>query len=446
MNKFLTRKKARAAQLKSELEAVRTMIDIAPQDKLEEHYQRAKELNAELRSVNADIADLIEDNEPIAGGSLPLDDNPAGLDEYGQSERTRVVNAFYNIPVVPGIVRSNAAGQQLGASYALTRAQQADKVLFRSGEAMASKYDTTGIDAEKCLRAAITGDYSRLNDAEKRSVTPSTGGAMLAPEVSSLVIDALRQMDWLTAIQPTFVEMSTAEMKIPNIAALPTAVMHIPGEEEDSSAPTITAATLNAKTIMTVVEVANELLQDAATSQGVILQAATNAIANKLLQQVMYGTGTGAEIKGITTYAAGSFAAAGSQATEKDLFALATRAKTAILKKNGTVNAMLYDPDLEDRLNKRLPTGELVEPSRAFTEIYAAGRAIAHPSIAAGDMAFMQADALFIGTRQGLEIQIDPYSSFNSNNTKFRVIMRADAFANTARMVYYSGITEVEPE
>jgi len=60
-------------------------------------------------------------------------------------------------------------------------------------------------------------------------------------------------------------------------------------------------------------------------------------------------------------------------------------------------------------------------------------------------MLFMQADALFIRMRQTLEVQIDPYSSFNSNNTKFRVIMRADAFANTPRMVYYKGITEAEP-
>lgn len=441
MNKFIEKKKARAAQIKSELESLRTLMDVAPQDKLEEHYQRAKELNAELRSINADLADLM--TEPMYDPS-----NPAGLDADGQSARTRAVNAAYygkQEPGVSDIVRSNAAAQQPGAQTAQTRTRQPDKVLFRSGEDMASKYDTTGIDAEKCLRAAITGDYSKLNEAEKRSVTPSTGGAMLAPEVSSLVIDNLRQVDWITAIQPTFVAMTTAEMKIPNITGLPTAVMHVPGEVENSSDPTITAATLSAKTIMTVVEVANELLQDAATSQGVILQAATNAIANKLLQQVMYGTGTGAEMKGITLYPAAGFAAAGSQAAEKDLFALATRAKTAILKKNGAVNAMLYDPNLEERLNKRLATGELVEPSRAFTELYSAQRVIAHPSIAAGDMVFMQADALFIGMRQSMEVQIDPYSSFNSNNTKFRVIVRADAFANTPRMVYYSGITEAEP-
>lgn len=437
MNNFIEKKKARAAQIKSELEALRTLMDVAPQDKLEEHYQRARELNAELRSVNADLADLMYDQY------APTPSNPAGLDENGQSERTRIINAYEREQEkgIPAIIRSQAASQQVQA-----RAQQSDKVLFRSGEAMANKYNTTGIDAEKCLRAAITGDYSKLNEAETRSVTPSTGGAMLAPEVSSLVIDNLRQVDWIAAIQPTFVAMTTAETKIPNITELPTAVMHIPGEEEASNDPTITAATLSAKTIMTVVEVANELLQDAATSQGVILQAATNAIANKLLQQVMYGTGTGAEMKGVTLYPTAGFAAAGSQAAEKDLFALATRAKTAILKKNGAVNAMLYDPNLEERLNKRLATGELVEPSRAFTELYNAQRVIAHPSMAAGDMVFMQADALFIGMRQSMEIQIDPYSSFNSNNTKFRVIVRADAFANTPRMVYYNGITEVEPE
>lgn len=421
---LLEKKQARAAQVKAELETLRTLLDVAPEDKLEGHYQRAQALTVELRALNTDIFDLQSEV----------------FDPADPDGRTAAVNRG-----IPAFVRAEAR-QQGDAKAAQTRAQMADKVLFRSGEAVAAKYDTAGIDADKVLRAAITGDYSKLTEAEQRAVTPQSGGAMLAPEVSSLVIDNLRQVDWITAIQPTFVVMTTAETKIPNISELPAAVMHIPGEEEDSSAPIITAATLSAKTIMTVVEVANELLQDAATSQGIILQAATNAIANKLLQQVMYGTGTGAEMRGITLYPAAGFAAAGSQATEKDLFALATRARTAILKKNGAVNAMLYDPNLEERLNKRLATGELVEPSRAFTELYNAGRVIAHPSMAAGDMVLMQADALFIGMRQSMEIQIDPYSSFSSNNTKFRVIVRADAFANTPRMVYYSGITEVEPE
>jgi len=128
--------------------------------------------------------------------------------------------------------------------------------------------------------------------------------------------------------------------------------MHTPGTAEASNDPAITAATLSAKTIMVVVEVANELLQDAAISQGIILQAATDAIANKLLQQVMYGTGVDPEVKGITLYSEAGFAAAGSKSTEKDLFCLATKAKTAILKKNGAVNAMLYDPNLEERLKQ----------------------------------------------------------------------------------------------
>lgn len=433
MSKILEAKKARALQLTKELEAVKTLLDIAPADRQKAHYERAEALLRELEEVNADIK-LCEEETRSDG---------AGPD--GVAFRTKVVNGQIQGTKTDNdsIVLANSRGQQSDGQKRVKYDE--NKVIFRSAEKLSDKYDLIGIDAEKCLRAAITGNYNDLSEAEKRSVTPTTGGALLSPAVSSIIIDNLRQSDWMQIFAPTIVDMTTGETKIPNITALPTAVMHTPGTPETSTDPTITAATLTAKTIMTVVEVANELLSDAATSQGIILQAATDAISNKLLQQGLYGTGVAPEMKGITLYDAAGFAAAGSQAAEKDLFKLATLAKMAVVKKNGSINAMLYDCDLEDRLNKRLATGELVEPSRAFAELYAAGKVLAHPSVAAGDMLFMQSDALFLGIRQGLEIQIDPYSAFNSNNTKFRVIMRADVFANTARMVYYSAITEVEP-
>lgn len=269
---------------------------------------------------------------------------------------------------------------------------------------------------------------------------------MLAPEVSAHIIDNLRQSDWIQIFQPSIVMMEAGETKIPNITALPTAVMHSPGAAETPSDPTIEAATLSAKTVMVLVEVANELLNDAATSQGIILQACGDALANKLLQQALYGKGTGPEMKGITKYAASLFADAGTQETEADLFRLVTKAKMAIVKGNGSMNAMLYDCDLEDRLNKRLPAGELVEPSRAFTELYTNGKVLAHASVKIGDMLFMQSDALFLGFRETMKIEIDPFSAFNSNNTKFRLIMRGDIFANVAKMVYYSGIPAIEPK
>lgn len=438
IKKYIDKKKAQAAQTKRELDDLRLMMDFAPQEELEQHYKRAKQLTEELRSVNADLEMLEKE-----------------YNDYDPDGRTAAVNGE-----IPGIVVTNGSesrdaipdtvlasggirpGARPTGNY---RRIQPDKVIFRSGEPMAEKYNTTGLDADAVLRAAITGDTTGLSDAEIRTLTPSTGGAMLSPEISSLVIDNLRQSDWISLIQPTFVSMSTAEMKIPHIKGLPTAVMHIPGEEETPTDPTVTAATLSSKTLMVLCEVANELLQDSATSRGVILQACVDAISNKLLQQVLYGTGKDGEMKGITGYEAADFAAAGDKSAVKDIYSLATNAKTAVLKNNGRINAMLYDPDLEGRLNTRLATGELIQPSRAFTELYDAGKVLAHPSISAGDMIFMQADALFIGMRHNLEVQIDPYSSFNSNNTKFRLIIRADCFANAARMAYFDSITEEEP-
>lgn len=386
-------------------------------------------LYSEVKELKAERSALIEANQKRR--SL-LDDIAAGRAE------TTPLASFGSVNGAP-IMRNAWA-----TPPAITRDNLADKVIFRSGEKLSAKF-ASDVDADKCIRAAITGNRDELSEAEKRAVTPMTGGAMLSPEVSSILIDNFRQSDWMKIFQPSIISMRTGEVKIPNITALPTAVMHTPGAVESTTDPTIDAVVLTAKTIMVLVEVANELLQDSATSQGIIIQACSNALANKLLQQVLYGSGTSPEMKGVTTYPTTSFADAGDKSTELDLFRLVTMAKMAIIRNNGGMNAMLYDCNLEDRLNKRLATGELVQPCRAFTELYNAGKVMAHPSVAAGDMLFMQADALFMGFTEEMKIEVDPYSAFNSNNTKFRLITRGDVFANAAKMVYYSAITDTEP-
>lgn len=419
-----------------------------------ESVEDVKDLRERVKSLDYDLK-RIEDSAggPDLSDDYRLNTRTGHIELIERSRRIHdFVMASMGIPTAPAdgemtpiaSFRMATAPENSVNTASLTLSGQ-EKAIFRSGEKVSSVYNVSSIDADKCLRAAITGNYSDLNDAEKRSVTPSTAGAILAPAISSILIDNLRQSDWMQIFKPTMVMMDEGEVKIPNLAGLPTTVMHTAGEEETPTDPVISAAILNAQTFMALVEVANELLQDSRTSQGAILQACINSISNKLLQQVLYGTGTAPEIKGITTYPANAFADAGDKSTDTDLFKLATLADTAIIKSNGIMDAMMYDPNLEDRLNKRLATGELVEPSRAFKRLSDAGRILAHPSIAEGDMLFMQSDALFIGMRRTLEVQIDPYSAFNSNNTKFRVILRADTFANTPRMVYYSNIPAVEP-
>lgn len=410
-------------------------------NRIDEIDLRLSQIGTEMEADSADLDGLLDEVKALQTERSAIEEKAV--------QRAALLSSIADGSATGKLVRSfsdNGGVQRDNSEKAMQLSREAlkDKAIFRSGEKIADKY-AAGVDAEKCLRAAITGNRDELNEAEKRSVTPSSGGAMLAPEVSSILIDNLRQSDWMEIFQPSIVMMQSGETKIPNITALPNAVMHTPGATENPTDPTIAAATLSAKTIMVLVEVANELLFDAATSHGVIIQACSNALSNKLLQQVLYGTGTDPEMKGITVYPAGSFADAGEQDTEIDLFRLVTKARMAIVKGNGVMNAMLYDCDLEDRLNKRLSTGELVEPCRAFTELYTAGKVLPHPSVASGDMIFMQSDALYMGFRESMKIEIDPYSAFNSNNTKFRLIMRGDIFANVAKMVYYSGIPAEEP-
>jgi HK97 family phage major capsid protein len=99
MSKILEAKKARAAQISKDLESIKTLLDIAPADRQQSHYERAETLLKELEEVNADIR--------LCGEYT----NPAGLDMYGQSDRTRAVNSQ-----IPGVVVANARSQQRAAA------------------------------------------------------------------------------------------------------------------------------------------------------------------------------------------------------------------------------------------------------------------------------------------------------------------------------------------
>lgn len=377
-------------------------------------YKEAKKLKAERNALSKKAEQRRKILEGIANGAIP----------------STTTHAF-----------PDASGRPKGQ---IKRDAWKDKVVFRSGEMLSDKY-ADDVNADKCLRAAITGNYKSLNEAEMRAVTPESGGAMLAPIVLARVIDNLRQTNWMEIFRPTIVMMNTGEFKIPIIDQLPAAVMHTPGTEQTPDNPVIEAATLNAKTMMVLVEVANELLDDSAVAHDVILQACTGAIGNKLLQQILYGTGTPPEMKGVTTYPDTAFAAAGDMSAEPDLSRLATMARMAILKTNGVMDGILYDCALEDRLDSRNTIGDAALPSRAFWTLYEDGRTLPHPSVAKGDMFFLQADSLYLGMRDNMRIEVDRSSAFNSNNTKFRAILRADIYANVAKMVYYNGIPAVAP-
>lgn len=88
MKNLLEIKKNKAAQLSKELETVKTLLDIAPADRQQQHYERAEALLKELEEVNADIRLL----------------------QQGQAERTLAVNGQ-----IPGIVVSNTKSQQRAA-------------------------------------------------------------------------------------------------------------------------------------------------------------------------------------------------------------------------------------------------------------------------------------------------------------------------------------------
>lgn len=182
--------------------------EIYAQAKASTDIDELKKYNKEMDELNAEIRELQGVLDNFSEGSTA-----------GVAERTLAVNGEipgvsvtreYNPNIIPGITKANARSQSAGFEK-----YDMDKVVFRSGEWLSNKYNTAGINAEKCLRAAITGNRNDLNEAEQRALTPTNTGAILAPVVSSIIIDNLRQTDWMALFEPSIVDMQTEEVKDP---------------------------------------------------------------------------------------------------------------------------------------------------------------------------------------------------------------------------------------
>lgn len=130
-------------------------------------------LNADMDTINEEIRSLQEMADGMPDDADPTPGNPAGLDENGQSLRTRIVNSE-----IPGIVQASAASAAIATAAnqrsidavlsmpAITAEQQAEQrnALFSTPEyrtgffkALAGRKDMTDTESRALTVAANSG-------------------------------------------------------------------------------------------------------------------------------------------------------------------------------------------------------------------------------------------------------------------------------------------------
>ena len=225
----------------------------------------------------------------------------------------------------------------------------------------------------KIVRAKLLGDFTGLNDVERKSAGSgigALGGWLVNDSVSAKVLDMARNQTCVMQAGGWTMEMPTPEMRLVKISKDP--VSYVVGEHEkiEESDWTLEPITLKAVTVGSLVRVSLELLEDAKNSGSALEQAMAASIALKLDWLALYGSGAG-EPRGLDNcddVNLISKGANGGTLTNYDDF---SNAVEDVSDHNGQANAVIMAPRTFytlDRL-KTATTQNRLEAPQSFVDL-----------------------------------------------------------------------------
>lgn len=162
--------------------------------------------------------------------------------------------------------------------------------------------------AAPSLRDLTFGGYIRAmvcgarNEAERRALaegTDSAGGFTVPSALSAQVIDRLRARSVAIQAGAQTVPLPTMKTTIARLATDPATTWHVENAQETGSDPTFEGVTFTAKTLISLVRVSRELLEDSVNLDSALQNAFARAMAVELDRVAIKGSGTGPEPKGV---------------------------------------------------------------------------------------------------------------------------------------------------
>jgi HK97 family phage major capsid protein len=176
-----------------------------------------------------------------------------------------------------------------------------DEVRGYRGPQPIFKHDDT-VDLGTLLRAILLNDTSRLS-AEIRSGlltgSDSSGGYLMAPAVSEMLIDLARATSVSIQAGATTLPMETGEMTIARVTGDPTVAWRAELQATTGTKPTFGRFVLRPRMLAAVVPVSLELLEDAPNAGDVIAGTLTSAMGVELDRALLEGTGAENQPQGV---------------------------------------------------------------------------------------------------------------------------------------------------
>lgn len=304
--------------------------------------------------------------------------------------------------------------------------------------------ETSELNIGRLCMASITGDPRHLNSEERTMYsqgTSTSGGYLLSPAQSAMVIDLLRAKSIMSLAGAQTIPLTTEETRLAMVTADPTAYWTSEGDLITESEGTFGALVLYSKALAVYSEVSLELLRNAANAEQVISDTITAALATGLDAACLSGSGVGRPTGLLNATDQVSASNVGGPFTYD---ALLTRMGT-LWGYNCESNTLLVPPALRTYIAK-LKDGEglplILPPEVAKLKQFTSSQITsndAYPVCYVGDFS-----NTIIGIRSGIEIEVSGTSGtvFQRKKVAIRGLLFADFNAGPInRIIKMHGIT-----
>lgn len=166
-----------------------------------------------------------------------------------------------------------------------------------------SKSKKTNMRLNKLIRGMAGKGWSGADEEAEyyRSMTSASNSTIIPQDLANKIIDVARTNSAIFGRIPT-VPMESNNLTIAVQTKDPVAEFVVEGEPISESGPVFTKVTMEGKTLAIFIPVTEQLLDSAENLDSQLTNSCAKAIALALDKALLYGTGTGEEIKGISLY------------------------------------------------------------------------------------------------------------------------------------------------
>lgn len=246
--------------------------------------------DADSKHVNK----LLDDIDGVARLLTAMTELDAEKSVPANPELARIVNRGSGMSAMPG---GRTGFESAGPVFQDANGR---KIFAKTG---ADRFSDRQSDGElgAAIHNMLKGD---IQNAQIGS-TDSAGGYLMNPSMSGMVLDLARSASVCMKAGAITIPMSTSELIIAKVDSDATAQWRAETVAVTASAMAFGRITLRAKTLAAIVPVSIEMLEDAANAPQIIESALAAVLGQKLDVAGIYGSGAGAEPRGIK-YASGT--------------------------------------------------------------------------------------------------------------------------------------------